>query len=206
MGHPSAQILSLLLACAFPFVLSAGFYLTLQAKQRETRRVSTAVWKQAQGQPASAPPAPAAQLASYPLTRVLVALVGSALLAAGSAWPSSTLVRSAAIAPPDTGPLLYTASAFLGVILAVMQRLRPLYLVGGIPLLLLLTVGVESTVMLQKYPAYAQQFYGESYGLGWGWILMIAGSGLILFAAILQPTKADFYKPPPTSPATKRDP
>jgi hypothetical protein len=193
--------LALLLTVAFPIVLVGGFAIAFRAKRLETPRVSTAMWREGA---AVAETAPAKN--PYPLTRVIVALVGSALLAMGSFLPSSTLVRSAAISTPETGPLLYISCAVLAVLLAATNRFRPLYLVGGIPLLLLLAVGIESTIFLQKYPAAAQDFYGESYGLGWGWILMIVGAATVLFAAILNPAQGGFYKPPPNSAVTRRAP
>jgi hypothetical protein len=197
-----AGTLSLLLSYGFPAVLAGGSYFAYRAKQRETPRVSTAMWRQERLQVEEEAPAKR----SYPMTRVIVALAGSALLGVGSLLPSSTLVRSAAISTPETGSLLYLVSALLAVPLAVSQRFRPLYLAGGIPLLLLVVVGIESTFFLQKYPAYAQGFYGESYGLGWGWILMVTGAGLILFSAILHPAEGGFYKTPPRSASTQRQP
>ena len=206
MGHSPARILWLLLTCLYPLGLGAGLGFAFREKRKEAPRVSTAVWRE--GANAEAEPAESERPGgkrSYPLTRVLVALAGSVLLAAGNVLPSSTLVRSAAVAAEDTGPLLYVFFALVAIALAVTNRFRPLYLAGGIPLLLLLTVGVESTILMQKYPAYAQEFYGQSFGLGWGWIFMIAGAGLILFAAVLQPTHGDFYKPPPASATTRRE-
>jgi hypothetical protein len=90
------------------------------------------------------------------------------------------------------------------VALTTLKGFRLLYLAGGTPLILLLTVGVESTVLMAKYPKAALEFYGRFYGLGWAWILMVAGAGLLVFAAALRPAAGDPSPVPLAASTTRR--
>ena len=127
----------------------------------------------------------------------MIAFAGGTLLAVGSLMPSSLLVQSAAVTTPPYGDVVYISFAIIAVLLAAARRFRFLYLAGGIPLLLLLTSGVESTIMMEKYSKPAQEYYGQLYGIGLSWIVMLAGAGLLVLSAAMQPAAKEFPKPPP---------
>jgi hypothetical protein len=164
---------------------------------RATARPSAAKWK-VDSKPELTPET------RLPLTRTVIAFAGSTLLAMGSVIPASPLVRSAAVATPDVGKVLYVVFAMLAVVFAATRHFRVLYLVGGIPLVLLLVVGFESTMLMQKIPHASEEYYSETFGLGWSWGLMLIGTGLMVLSAALHPAHSVFKKPPPL--ATRRRP
>lgn len=187
-------------------ILFIGIAVAYRTNRPARQRPDTSMWRVAPNHPnpvlAEGPAHPEPEPA--PLSRAFVAFAGSALLATGSLMPSSLLVQSAALSSSSIGDVIYLSFATIAVLLAATRSFRLLYLVGGIPLLLLLTTGIESTILMERYAKPAQQYYGQLYGIGLSWIVMVAGAGLLVVSAALRPASKAFPEPPP--PGARRNP
>lgn len=193
MSTPRGFLLIDGLGVLFFAVLLFGAWIAYTTNRPASRRPTGAMWK-SETIPV---PAPADPGSPFPLWRSLVAFAGGSLLAAGSLMPSSLLVQSAAISSAPLGNAIYIGFAILAVLLAASRRFRFLYLAGGIPLVLLLASGVEGTILMEKFTKSAREYYGQLYGIGFSWIVMIAGAGLLVLSAAMQPAARQFPAPPP---------
>lgn len=152
----------------------------------------------------SLPPAPPATLplprksrAQSSGSRRIMAVVGIILLFVGVCMPASPLVSSA-LFPTMGGKFIYALCAAFASLQVLRSNYAGLIVSGGISAALLGVTAVVSAFTQSVHLKGSLHYDPSFFALGWGWLVMLAGSLLTLAAGWFDPNPPADDTPTPS--------